>query len=161
MLSNRTHRALGSRLAALDAVDNVTSDFDVVILNRLVSQSSGLIESMGTYSKLANLSIVDTQNLILFRGTQAESRDEVENEQDDAGSEEGVGSSRYRVGKLVSQLDIVMIDPAAGNRGSTIQVRYVITGKEVSKYFSTFTKGQETHAAKSPVSRLPTRPPTP
>ena len=78
-LSGGCHGTLGARLTALNAIDNVASDFNVVV------------------SKLANLSIVNAHNLILLGGTQAETGDQVEDEQDDAGAEERVGKARDRV----------------------------------------------------------------
>ena len=107
-LSSGCHGTLGARLAALNAIDNVASDFNVVV------------------SKLANLSIVNAHDLILLGSTQAETGDQVEDEQDDAGAEERVGKARDRVSQLVTQLDIVVVDPATVNFGRAIQVRNVV-----------------------------------
>lgn len=70
-----------------------------------------------TYSELANLGVINTHNLILLRSTQTQTRDEVDDEQDDTCSEERVSKTGNRVGKLVAQLNVVVVDPAAGDGG--------------------------------------------
>lgn len=51
-----------------------------------------------TYSELANLGIINAHNLILFGTAQAQTRDEVHDEQDDAATTEGVGKTSDGVG---------------------------------------------------------------
>jgi hypothetical protein len=89
-----------------------------------------------TYSKLANLGVVNTHDLIFLGGTKAEAGDEVHDEQDDACTEKGIGKSGDGVGKLVTKLDIVVVDPAAINLSNTVKVRYVIAvkGKSVQTH---------------------------
>lgn len=80
-----------------------------------------------TYGKLANLGIINTQNLILFGSTQAQTGNEVHDEQDNAGTDKGVGKSSDGVGKLVTELNVVVVDPATGDHGNTVKVRDVVT----------------------------------
>lgn len=114
VLPSGSHGALGASVTALYAVDDVASNLDVVV------------------GKLANLGIINAHNLILLGSTQAESGDHVHNEQDNAGSEERVGKTGEGVGKLVAQLNVVVVDPAAGDLGGAIEVRNVVAAKYVS-----------------------------
>lgn len=47
----------------------------------------------GTYSKFAYFRIVDTMNLRAFCSAQAQARDKIHNEQDDAGSAKRIGET--------------------------------------------------------------------
>jgi hypothetical protein len=85
------------------------------------------MQTNGTYSKLANLGIIDTHDLIFLGSAKAEAGNEVHDEKDNAGSKEGISHSGDRVSKLVSQLDIVLVDPATINLGDTIKVRNVVS----------------------------------
>ena len=80
-----------------------------------------------THSKLANLGVIDTHNLILFGSTKTKTGDEVHEEQNDTCSEEGIDKSSDRVGKLISKLDVVLVDPTTVDLGGTVKVGYVIT----------------------------------
>lgn len=84
-----------------------------------------------TYSKLADLGIVNTHDLVFLVCTKAESRNEVENEQDNASTEERVRSSRHRVSELVPELDIVVVDPASSNFSGAIKVCNVIPSEKL------------------------------
>ena len=55
-----------------------------------------------TYGKLANLGVVNAHDLVFFGGTQAETRDHVDDKEENAASEERVCHSGDGVGKLVS-----------------------------------------------------------
>jgi hypothetical protein len=83
--------------------------------------------------KLSNLSIVDTQDLSFLSSTERETWNQVHDEQDDAGTEEGVCTTRDGVRKLVTKLDPVVVEPASRDVGETIQMGYVVGGEEGSE----------------------------
>lgn len=70
--------------------------------------------------ELANLSIVDTQDLSFLGGAEGQAGDQVHDEEDEASSTEGVGTSGDGVSELVAELDPVMVEPAAWNLGEAI-----------------------------------------
>jgi hypothetical protein len=80
--------------------------------------------------ELADLGIVDTQDLGFFGGAEGEAGDQVHDEEDEAGSAEGVGTSGDGVSELVAELDPVMVEPAAWNLGEAIEMCYVVSGEE-------------------------------
>jgi hypothetical protein len=80
--------------------------------------------------ELANLSIVDTQDLSFLGGAEGQAGDQVHDEEDEAGSAEGVGTSGDGVSELVAELHPVMVEPAAWNLGEAIEMCYVISGEE-------------------------------
>lgn len=84
-----------------------------------------------TYGKLANLGIINTQDLILLGSTQAQTRNEVHNEEDDASNDKGVSKSSDGISKLVTKLNVIVVDPATGNLGDTVEVRNVVTKKQL------------------------------
>lgn len=98
--------------ASVSGSDHIASDLDVVI------------------SKLSNLSIVNAHDLILFGGSKAETGNEVEDKENEAGAEERVGKTTDGVGQLVSKLDVVLVEPASGNDGSTVKMSNVVTVKD-------------------------------
>ena len=115
-----------------------------------------------TYSKLANLGIINAQNLIIFGGTETKSRNQVNDEKNDAAAEKGVFKTRDGVSKLVSELDVVMVNPATTNFGRAIEVGYIVTVENrLVVFVSNTDKVNGYYAAKSPVRRFPTIPPIP
>lgn len=68
--------------------------------------------------------------------TEREAGNEVEEEEDDAGHDEGVREAGDAVGELVGELDVVVVDPAAGDgrvtNGDTIESGNVVTIAEKS-----------------------------
>lgn len=86
-----------------------------------------------TYSKFTNLSIVNAHDLVFLGSTQAQTRNEVENEQDNACPEERISEARDGISKLVAQLNVVVVDPAARDLGRAIQVGNVVAAKPVSQ----------------------------
>lgn len=81
----------------------------------------------GTYGKFTNFSVIDTEDLFLFGDTQVKTRDQVDDEEDDAATEERVGHAGDGVGQLVAKLDVVVVDPASVDDRRTIQVGDVVT----------------------------------
>lgn len=59
--------------------------------------------------------------------------DEIQSQQDDTADTKGVGESCDRVGELVSDLDEVPVDPAAGNDGYAIEVSDVVSGEDTGE----------------------------
>ena len=84
-----------------------------------------------TYSELANLDVIDASGLFLLAGPEPKGRnefaDEVESTEDDAGADKGVGAACEGVGKLVAKLDPVAVEPATGDDGVAVEMRYVVT----------------------------------
>lgn len=66
--------------------------------------------------ELSNLHIIDTKSLLFFGRAQTEYGQELANEvesaEDQTSADEGVRTTRNRVGKLVAQLDPVVVQPA-------------------------------------------------
>jgi len=80
--------------------------------------------------ELANFGVVDAEDLGLLGGAQREARDQVHDEEDDAGAAERVDAARDRVRQLVAQLDPVVVEPAAGDLGEAVEVRDVVGREE-------------------------------
>lgn len=77
-------------------------------------------------SELAKLGIVEPNFLLLGRGAQAQARDQVHHEQNDAGDTERPGEPSDAVGELVGQLDVVVVEPAAIDLGESVEVSDVV-----------------------------------
>ena len=80
----------------------------------------GGTEKGGTYGKLPNLDIVHPHDFVVLGRTKTQSRDEVDEEEDDAAAEEGVGQAGDGVGELVTELDVVFVEPAAVDFGGAV-----------------------------------------
>lgn len=81
----------------------------------------------GTYSKLANLGIINSHYLIIFGSTETKPRNQFNDEKNDTAAEKGVCQTGDRISKLISELDEVMVNPATTNFGRAIEVGYIIT----------------------------------
>ena len=90
-------------------MDNISGELDVVV------------------GKLANLGVIDTQDFGVVAGAKLTARNEVDEEQDDAGAEERVCEARHRVRKLVAELDVVVVEPAASDDAEAVEMRDVVT----------------------------------
>lgn len=81
--------------------------------------------------KLANLDVVDAEDLFFFGGAELERwnplAEEVEESEDNAGHEEGVEAAGDGIGQLVAHLDPVVVEPAAGEVGEAVEVSNVVT----------------------------------
>lgn len=101
--------ALVNVVGALD----VTRELDVVV------------------GKLANLDIVDTENLLFFGGTKLEDWQELANEietpENEAGSSKRICATGDRVRELVAELDPVVVEPATGDDGVAIKMGNVVS----------------------------------
>jgi len=70
--------------------------------------------------ELADLGVVETQDLVLFGGAQLQAGDAVHDEEDEAGADEGVDEGGEGEGELVGELDVVVVEPAAGDDGVAV-----------------------------------------
>jgi hypothetical protein len=96
----------------LDIVEDLARELDVVV------------------GKLANLGVVDAEDFGLLCDAETKAGDHVHQKEDQASADEGVGAAGERVGQLVGELDPVVVDPAALNDGSVVEMGDVISGKE-------------------------------
>ena len=84
--------------------------------------------------KLANLGVVDAQNFGFLGRAEREAGDQVHDEEDETGSAERIRHSADGIGKLVTELHPVVVEPAAVYFGEAIEMRYVICGEEAGKH---------------------------
>ena len=77
--------------------------------------------------KLAELVVVDADDFCFLTSAQRQAGDEVHDEEDDARAEEGVGEAGDGVCELVAELDVVAVEPAAGNTGEAVEVGDVVS----------------------------------
>lgn len=82
--------------------------------------------------EFAKLRVVDTDDFGLLRRAEGKTGDEVHDEKDDAGAEEAVGEPRDTVCELISELDVMSIQPAATDRGETVEMSNVVAVGDVS-----------------------------
>lgn len=82
--------------------------------------------------KLAELGVVKTKELLLLGDTKGETGNEVQHEQDDAGSDKGVRETGNAICELVTKLDVVVVEPSTWNLTEAIKMCYVVTVKTVS-----------------------------
>ena len=109
--------------------------------------------------EFTELRVVNTDNLSILRCAERKAGDEVHDEQDEAGAEEAVGETRDTVCELISELDVMAIQPAAIDLGETVEMRNVVTvSVRLADNQTCLSRG--THAANKPVNKLPTIPPT-
>lgn len=62
--------------------------------------------------KLAELAVVEAELLLLGADAEGQTRDEVHEEEEDAGQDKGPGERGAGAGELVTELDPVVLDPA-------------------------------------------------
>ncbi len=92
----RTEATLGNhtrRMVEADVIGDVAPELDVVI------------------SKLAELAVVHAELLLLGRGAEGQPRDEVEQEEDQAGDDKAPGEGGDGACELVAHLHPVVLDP--------------------------------------------------
>lgn len=100
----------------VDAVDHISSKFNIIILHyKLELNGIVCVSNGGTYCKLANLGIINTHDFIIFGSTESESRNQVDDEKNDTAAEKRVCETRYRISKLVSELNVIVVYPATIN----------------------------------------------
>ena len=80
--------------------------------------------------KLAQLRIIQTHLLFLGARPQRQSRNQVHQEQNNTSPAKGISEARNGVGKLVGELDVVLVEPAARDGGRAVERGYVVCGEE-------------------------------
>lgn len=101
-----------------------------LLIQTLISaseRSNATLELDIVVRELAELGIVETHLLFLGGGAQAQAGNEVHQEEDDAGHDEGVGEAGDAVGELVAELDVIVVEPAARDLGEAVEVGDVVT----------------------------------
>jgi len=96
----------------LDVVEHLARQLDVVV------------------GELADLGVVDAEDLGLLASAEPQAGDEVHDEEDDRGADEAVEAAREGVGQLVADLDPVVVDPAAGDDLDVVQVGNIVGSEE-------------------------------
>lgn len=81
--------------------------------------------------ELPQLMVIDANDFCFLGSTEREARDQVHDEEDDAGAKKGVGEAGDGVGELIAELNVVAVEPAAGYLGEAVQVGDVVTVREV------------------------------
>ena len=71
--------------------------------------------------KLAQLAVIQTKLLLLRADAEGQARDEVHEEQDDAGEHKGPAEGGADAGELVTELDPVVLDPADGGVCASVE----------------------------------------
>lgn len=101
---------------------HLASQLHVIILStcQLLCSFQTPQDSTSTYGKFPNLHIINPQHLLLLADTEFQIRDEVQEEEDEAGPAEAVDEHGAGVGELVAELDVVVVQPAAGDRGVAV-----------------------------------------
>lgn len=88
---------------------------------------------MRTHGKLANLNIINTQDLVLLADPEFEGWQVVPNElkagKDQTGSDERICAASEGVGDLIPKLYPVMVQPAALDDSDSVQMSDVISGQ--------------------------------
>jgi len=82
--------------------------------------------------ELAELGIIQTHLLLLSSHTERQARDEVHEEEDDAGKDKRVRETGDRVRELVAELDVVLVDPATGDLAAAIEMGNVVAKAELA-----------------------------
>jgi hypothetical protein len=95
-----------------------------------------------TYSVLANLALINTTFLSVFGGPKAKARDEVHDEEDNAGTEERVDEAGDAVRELVGELDVVAVEPTTGDLGEAVKMGNVIPVVAYSQFWTNLQFGE-------------------
>jgi hypothetical protein len=77
-----------------------------------VRSGTSFVEGQGKKAHLSHLGVIDADDLVLFRASEAEPRDEMHRPADGGCHDERVGHAGDRVRDLVAELDPVVIEPA-------------------------------------------------
>lgn len=76
--------------------------------------------------KLAELAIIQPNFLLVGADTQRQAGNEVHEEQDDAGDHKRVREPGNTVSELIAELDVVVVDPTAGDLRRAVKVGNVV-----------------------------------
>jgi hypothetical protein len=132
---------MGRKELDLDRVDLLMALLDngTVLLTAVLARAVlGLIDDFAgklyvVVCELADLSVVDAEDLGLLSSAEGEARDQVHQEEDDAGQGEGVEAACHGICELIAELHPVVVEPAAGDHGYAIQMCNVVGGEESSE----------------------------
>jgi len=89
-------------------------------------------ERGATHGEFSDFGVIDAHDLILLTSTEAETRNQIHNEEDQTGPAKRVNEARHGVCELVGKLDVMLVEPATIDLGEAIKMRYVITNAKVS-----------------------------
>lgn len=105
---------------------------DVPMTMRVISvrMRSRRVEPDIIICKLAHLRIVNPHDLLFLRHAQPQSRDEVQDPEDDGRHDKAVGHPASRIGELHCQLNVVVVEPASGDAGKAIEACNALLGEE-------------------------------
>ncbi|CRK19747.1 hypothetical protein BN1708_000412 [Verticillium longisporum] len=103
---------VAARRLVLDVVQHLARQLDVVVC------------------ELANLGVVNAQDLRVLVHAQPQPRNHVHEEKNHTRAHKRVGASRERVGHLVRNLDPVTVDPPAVDRADVVECRNVVGREE-------------------------------
>lgn len=81
----------------------------------------------------SDLSEIDTQRLVLLARSEVAARDAVDGEQQDERNHKRPTETGSRVGKLITKLNPVLVDPTTRDRSGTVKRRNAVVGKDTSK----------------------------
>ena len=79
---------------------------------------------VGEFPKLR---VIDSDDFRLLRCAEGKTRDEVHDEKDEAGAEEAIGETGDTVGELISELDVIAVQPAAIDGRETVKMGNIVT----------------------------------
>lgn len=96
----------------VDVIENLSRELDIVV------------------REFANLGVIDAQDLSILSGAETKTRDQVHDEEDQAGSAEGVETTTERIRKLVGHLDPVLVQPTTVDTGDAVKSCNAIVGEE-------------------------------
>jgi hypothetical protein len=80
--------------------------------------------------KLADLSVVDAENLSLLGRAKGKTRDHIHDKEDETCANEGIGATSERVSQLVRELHPVVIEPTTLDAGNAVETGDVVCSKE-------------------------------
>lgn len=97
---------------------------------RAISHVSGQLDIV--VGKLAELTVIETELLLLGRDAQRQAGDEVHEEQEDAREDKGPAKGGAGASNLVAKLDKVSINPTDGVILATVEVSDGLAGEELA-----------------------------
>jgi len=86
--------------------------------------------------EFANLSFIDAVDLSIFSGAKRKAGNQVHKKQDDAGHAEGITETSDTIAELVSELDIVVVEPTSWDDSDAVKRSNIICSKETGQEIS-------------------------
>lgn len=106
---------------------------DGVVNLSIALRTVEIVQERQVKNLLTDLSQIDTEQLVVLASPEVATRNTVDSKQEDHGEDERPTHTRERVGKLVTKLNPVMVDPTTTDRGDAVKVGHTRIGKESSK----------------------------